>query len=62
MIDTFKDRVLLHLTNKQMQLVQEQDVMLDGGNLPAASKLRMQGEALSELEHYILSGALDDSK
>jgi len=59
---TFKDRLLLYLTNKQMQMTQEQADCLDAGDLNHASKVKMQGEALSDLEQYIMSGALDESE
>jgi len=62
MIDTFKDRLLLYLTNKQMQMIQEQDYALNSGGLNHASKVKIQSTALSELSDYIKSGALDESK
>jgi len=62
MIDTFKDRLLLYLTNKQLQMTQEQADCLDADQLNRASKVKMQSEALSDLETYIMSGALDEPK
>jgi len=59
MIDTFKDRLLLYLTNKQMQMTQEQADAIDADNLNHASKVKQQSIAFGELEQYIIKGGLD---